>query len=197
MAYPSRPFQQTHPLRLALPAALFGLAYAPMDRARVLEIGCGEGRDAVFFARNGYDVTAYDIVPEGIRKAEKLAALHQVPLNAFCADMRTFVPETEYDVVYASRALHYLPAEKRESFFEAYKRKTKAGGLHAFMVIVDKPGIPPVPDDESRVYLMKSGEIFTYYHDWPFLVFEEKVIDCNSSGIPHKHCVNLMMAVKP
>ena len=39
VAYPSRPFQQTHPLRLALPAALFGLAYAPMDRARVLEIG--------------------------------------------------------------------------------------------------------------------------------------------------------------
>ena len=44
---------------------------------------------------------------------------------------------------------------------------------------------------------MRSGEIFTYYHDWDFLIFEEQVIDCNSSGIPHKHCVDLMLAVKP
>ncbi len=169
----------------------------PLRYLRLLEIGCGEGRDAVFFARNGYDVTAYDIAPAGVRKTELLAARHGVPVTAFCEDMFTFQPKEMYDIVYASRSLQYLPPAKRESFFETYKKRTKPGGLHAFMVFVDKPTVPAAPDAEENVYLMKSGEIFTYYHDWDFLVFEEKVIDCNSSGIPHRHCVNLMMAVKP
>ncbi len=171
--------------------------YPPIRYMRLLEIGCGEGSDAVFFARNGYDVTAYDIAQEGVRKTKLLAARQGVPVTTFCEDMLTFQPKEMYDVIYASRSLQYLPPHKRKAFFETYKKYTKPGGLHAFMVFVDKPVIPDAPDAESNIFRMKSGEIFTYYYDWPFLVFEEKIIDCNSSGIPHKHCVNLMMAVKP
>jgi len=47
VAYPSRPFQQTHPSRMALPAALFGLEFAPVATARVLEVGCGEGGNVI------------------------------------------------------------------------------------------------------------------------------------------------------
>jgi len=169
----------------------------PSRPLSLLEIGCGEGRDAVFFARNGYDVTAYDIVPAGICKTQNLAAMHRVSLQAFCADMQTFQPKQDYDIIYASRSLQYISLQQREEFFNRYKQHTVSGGLNAFMVIVDKPGVPAPPDEEDCVFLMRSGEIFTYYHDWNFLVFEEKIIDCMSSGVPHKHCVNLMLAVKP
>lgn len=173
--------------------------YPPVRHLRLLEIGCGEGRDAVFFARNGYEVSAYDITADGIRKAQQLAAIHHVPLTAFTADMVTFRPSEEYDIVYASRSLHYLPPKHRAEFFAAYKDKTRPGGLHAFMVMLEKPSIPAPPEQEQEkpVYLMRSGEIFTYYHDWDFLTFEETVIDCNSSGVMHQHCVNIMLAVKP
>ncbi len=163
----------------------------------LLEIGCGEGRDAIFFARNGYDVTAYDIAEEGIRKVERLVTRYHVPVNAFCANMLDFHPKEYYDIVYASRALHYVPPQRRESFFNEYKEHTNPGGIHAFMVIVDKPSVGVSPDNEENTFSMHSGEIFTYYHDWDFLIFEEQIIDCNSSGIPHKHCVDLMLAVKP
>ena len=33
--------------------------------------GCGEGKDAVFLARNGYIVTAFDLSETGIEKGEK------------------------------------------------------------------------------------------------------------------------------
>ena len=42
----------------------------------------------------------------------------------------------------------------------------------------------------------KSGEIFMYYHDWIFRKNEEKIFDCNSSGIPHKHCMDVIIAEK-
>lgn len=47
VAYPSQPFLRTHPRRLAVPAALFGLTFKPVDGARVLEIGCGEGGNLI------------------------------------------------------------------------------------------------------------------------------------------------------
>jgi 2-polyprenyl-3-methyl-5-hydroxy-6-metoxy-1,4-benzoquinol methylase len=38
--------------------------------ARVLDVGCGEGRDSVFFAERGFDVTGVDIARSGLAKAE-------------------------------------------------------------------------------------------------------------------------------
>ena len=131
-------------------------------RPRLLEIGCGEGRDAVFFARCGCDVSAYDISSAGKRKTERLAARAFVNVHAFCADMIPFVPRETYDVVYASRALHYVPKEMRRSFFSNYKACTLPGGIHAFLVIVDKPYIPTAPDNDEHGDLMVSGELFTY-----------------------------------
>ena len=40
---------------------------------RVLELGCGEGRDSVFFASCGCEVTAVDVSAAGLRKAERLS----------------------------------------------------------------------------------------------------------------------------
>jgi len=45
----------------------------PTRRLKLLDIGCGEGKDAVFFARNGYDVTGIEISDAGLDKAKRLA----------------------------------------------------------------------------------------------------------------------------
>ena len=45
--YPSYTHNQTHPDRLATLAWLFGVEAAPVQRCRVLEIGCGDGSNLV------------------------------------------------------------------------------------------------------------------------------------------------------
>ena len=45
--YSSYPFSQSHPDRLATIAALFGMAAAPVDRCRVLELGCSSGGNLI------------------------------------------------------------------------------------------------------------------------------------------------------
>ncbi|MCL2697331.1 MAG: helix-turn-helix domain-containing protein, partial [Oscillospiraceae bacterium] len=50
------------------------ISFMPPDkRIKVLDIGCGEGKDAVFFARCGYDVSAFDISEAGLEKTKRLA----------------------------------------------------------------------------------------------------------------------------
>lgn len=42
--------------------------------SRVLDFGCGSGRDAVYLASQGFDVTAFDILPDAVEKGKDLEA---------------------------------------------------------------------------------------------------------------------------
>jgi tellurite methyltransferase len=44
----------------------------PTRRLKLLDIGCGEGKDAVFFARCGYDVSAFDLSEIGSKRPKSL-----------------------------------------------------------------------------------------------------------------------------
>ena len=46
----------------------------PSGDTKVLDIGCGEGKDAVYMAQKGYNVSAFDLTENGIRKTIRLAS---------------------------------------------------------------------------------------------------------------------------
>ena len=172
----------------------------PVAPYRVLDIGCGEGKDAVFLARNGYQVEAFDIAEAGLKKGEKLAAQCKTHVNFFHADVLDFEPTHPYDIVFCSGVLHYLPPEKRAPVLERLKACTAPNGLHVLNVFVEKPFIAPAPDTEPAETAhpaWKSGELFLFYHDWKLHRTEESIFDCQSSGVAHQHCMNIMIAQKP
>ncbi len=63
---------------------------ARIPKGRVLCLAEGEGRNAVFLAGLGYDVTGVDFSAEGLRKAERLARERGVALTLIEADLATF-----------------------------------------------------------------------------------------------------------
>lgn len=170
--------------------------YPPTRKVRLLDIGCGEGKDAVFFARNGYDVTAFDVADAGVDKTRRLAEQAGVRVNAFKADILDFRLDSTFDILYSSGVLHYMKPEYRDEIFDNYRRFTSEGGLHAFNVFVDKPFIAPPPEQEPHAYKWHSGELLAHYRDWLVLDSSELVFDCNSSGIPHQHAMAKVIARK-
>ena len=52
----------------------------PVKPYKVLDIGCGEGKDAVFLAKNGYIVSAFDVAEKGLEKAKNLKACKNLNL---------------------------------------------------------------------------------------------------------------------
>ena len=168
----------------------------PTKKTKLLEIGCGEGKDALFFARNGYEVTAFDIAQSGIDKALMLADRYKVCIRAFRADMMEYRLSEEYDIIYSSRSLQHIKPAYREEIISDYQHHTKVMGLNALNVFVKKPFIGPPPEDDAFAYLWKSGEIFTHYNDWEFKRMDETIYDCCSSGIPHKHVIDVLVAQK-
>ena len=166
----------------------------PTRPVKVLDIGCGEGKDAVFFARCGYDVSAFDISEAGLEKTKRLADSARVHVRTFRANMWDYRLDEKYDVLFSSGVLHYIKPDLRDEVMANFKSHVSDNGVVAFHVFVEKPFITAPPEKEENSFHWKSGQLFTYFHDWYIEHCTEYVFDCNSSGIPHRHAANRLFA---
>ncbi len=100
----------------------------------------------------------------------------------------------KYDLIYSSGFFDYLPNRMKEEFVSMLKENTVVGGLNVINAFVDKPFIKKKEDKQKTPW--RSGELFTCYHDWLFHKCDEVVFDCNSGGVPHQHCMDVLIAEK-
>lgn len=168
----------------------------PVKPLKVLDIGCGEGKDAVFLARNGYTVTAFDLSETGIEKGKRLADRCNTYVDFFKADITDFRATEMYDIVFSSGVFHFIRSEIREELISNLKEHTNKNGIHTMNVFVEKPFVEVPPDKDNNRFRWKSGELFMHYHDWKLHKTEEIIFDCNSGGIPHQHCMDIVIAEK-
>jgi tellurite methyltransferase len=166
-------------------------------RPSVLEIGCGEGSTAIFLARNGYDVTAFDFSKVGVQKTKENADRNGVRIEVFQADVNEFLADNNFDIVFSSGTLQYLLPNKRKTFIENIQIHTNENGLHVLHTFVQKPFIEKAPDAEDNEHLWSSGDLLSFYKDWMTESFIEEIKPCNSSGVPHRHTHNRIWTRKP
>jgi len=86
-------------------------AVAGLSPGRALDLACGEGRNAVWLATQGWEVTGVDFADVGLAKARSLAADHRVAPTWITADVTTWTPAHRFDLV----VVFYLqvPADTR------------------------------------------------------------------------------------
>lgn len=176
-------------------ARIFLQKFPPHEGQTLLDVGCGEGRDSIFFARNGYQVTAFDYSTNGIKKAEAWAGGLNLSIEFFQADINKYGLEKSYDGVFGSGALHYIPQHLREQIISNYKQFTNPGGIHAFTVPIQKPFLPKDPQADEREQDWVSGEILTHYYDWKIEFFTEEILDDGFSE--YRFPVNRIIAREP
>ena len=103
--------------------------------ARVLDVGCGQGRDAIFVARRGHRVTGVDISENGIRDMRAAVAREGLAIEAVVADIISYVPDGAFDVVLIDRTLHMLAGDARLEVLARLLGHVKDGG---WLVIADQ-----------------------------------------------------------
>lgn len=93
----------------------------------VLELGVGEGRNAVHLAQQGHAVTAVDYSARGLRKTRRLADEKEVEVETIEADVREWRPERDWDAIVVT-FLH-LPSPERPSLYRLLREHLRPGGL--------------------------------------------------------------------
>ena len=102
--------------------------------SRILDAGCGSGRNLVYFLRSGYEVFAVDESSAAIAQTRRLAAelAPHLPANGFREEPveRMSFSDGQFDVVLSSAVLHFASDEQRwESMVKEMWRVLKPGGI--------------------------------------------------------------------
>lgn len=104
------------------------IKYKIPNEASILEIGCGEGRDAVYLLKKGYNILATDISPIVIKHCKEWYPGFSHSFEVL--DCLTQELSEKYDFIYAVAVLHMLVLDNdRKSFYEFVFKHLKESGI--------------------------------------------------------------------
>jgi SAM-dependent methyltransferase len=134
----------------------------------VLDLGCGQGRDALLFARAGHSVFGIDLSTVGIGQLLEAAQAEDLDLRAEVHDVVSFVPADSHDVVLLDRVLHMLSDDQgRTAVLGRAAEATLSGG---FILVSEYPKQVPL----VRAFFAEQAG-WTLCRDARGFVFAQKV----------------------
>ncbi len=148
---------------------------------KALDLACGTGRNSLFLAEKGYEVTAIDISPTAIRLAKNKALAKGLKINWIVADLDSFKICGQYDVI--------------SNFFHVNMKMVpdmitslNIGGV----LVYQHHMFPPFPSSEphSHPSSFKSGELRQLFKDLKVLHYEEEQVD--EEGGRHSYLASLV-----
>ncbi len=142
-----------------------------MDRIPVGEVLCladGEGRNGVYLASQGFDVTSVDASPVALEKARRLAKDRQVEIRTELADLTRYdLGESRWPCIVS--IFFHMPSEVRQAVHARVASALAPGGMLVLEAYTPKQlefgtGGPPFAD-----YLMTLDSLSADFPDLEFL----------------------------
>lgn len=140
---------------------------------KTLDLGCGNGRNSLYLAANGFDVTAWDKNPasishlERIRQAEGLGSLRTA-----IKDLNTLSFDGEYDFILSTVVMMFLEAKSIPGLIANMQRCTRPGGCNLIVAAMDTDDYPC---QVGFPFAFKAAELRHYYAGWALLKYNEDV----------------------
>jgi tellurite methyltransferase len=158
----------------------------------LLDIGSGEGRNAVFLAEKGFNVNTIDISPTAIKKVDVLAKKNNVNIISNVADIVKYKFNKKYDVITSFNVFMFLNKKALLDVISKIKYNTKNNGLNVIKVFTEKN------PNKNFPYLFIKNELSDMYADWEILIYKEIMMgtEVHSDGKPHKHHIAMIIARK-
>lgn len=138
-----------------------------LQKSRILVLGCGYGHDAAFLAEQGHIVTAIDISPEAIHKAQllygKSSRLQFLVEDAFALSPQSHGP---FDLIFEHTFFAALAPSRRKDIVKLWKKLlAPQGQILAIFFVMNKRTGPPYGSSEweLREYLKRDFQFLYWF----------------------------------
>lgn len=142
-----------------------------LPTGRALVLAMGEGQDAVFLAKKGFEVEGCDIAPAAITKAKRLASTEGVAIKAFEADLEHYQLElAKFQLV---TCFYYL----QRDLVPQMKGALADGGMIAMETYTIDNQQLGFPGPRRAEHLLQENELLHLFGDLKVIVYRELILD--------------------
>ncbi|MBW2616411.1 MAG: methyltransferase domain-containing protein, partial [Deltaproteobacteria bacterium] len=141
-----------------------------LPKGRVFDVAMGHGRNAIYLAKQGFEVEGIDISSEAVGNALEIARTSGVKLSAHVADLEDNfqIDKGAYDVIVCFNYLH-------RPLIPQIKNGLRIGGMvvyETFIIDQARFGKPKNPD-----HLFKHNELLDMFRDFRCLRYREGIVE--------------------
>jgi len=134
----------------------------------VLDLGSGQGANAIYLAKKGMKVTCIDISKVGLLQTEERAEAMKLDIEFGFCNALDFRPQRKFDAVISIFLTEYLETlEKAKKHIELMKQWTKNGGYNVVASMVGDSTA------ESDFLFFADNDLLKHYSDWMIDDFEK------------------------
>lgn len=162
-------FAKKHRLTRTHSAVIEALRHVAPGRA--LDLGCGNGRNALYLALKGFEVTAWDRDEASLGNLARIAGEENLSsLTTARVDLNDAVIDAQYDFILSTVVMMFLQPQAVPALIRRMQQATAPGGYNLIVAAIDSPDMPsPIPFP----FLFKPGELRDAYADWTLLEYNE------------------------
>lgn len=174
-------------LRPAKVCAYLSERWQNFGHKKLLDLGCGLGRNSVYFAQKGFEVTALDISEYAISYTKKQAELNGVTIDTLLGDFTQMnIPEGTFDCIVCYNVVFQQNTENFRKFVEKLKKVLKEDG-ELYITLISKDTLEYVTTkNENRIdnntvlnydeygeanyhFYVDICDIIEYFHGFKFI----------------------------
>lgn len=142
-----------------------------LTSGRVLDLGCGNGRNSLYLAANGFDVTAWDKNPSSIANIQRIAQAEGLTsIQSDVRDLNTLTFDGEYDFILSTVVMMFLESATIPGLINNMQRCTKSGGYNLIVAAMDTADYPCTV---GFPFAFREGELSDYYAGWDIVKYNE------------------------
>ncbi len=141
---------------------------------RALDLGCGNGRNSLYLAANGFDVTAWDRNSMSIDNLRRIVSAEGLEgmLRSDIVDLDTVKFDGEYDFILSTVVMMFLQPQTIPGLIDNMQRTTRSGGYNLIVAAMDTEDYPCTV---GFPFAFRTGELKRYYAGWELIKYNEDV----------------------
>lgn len=162
-----------------------------LSSGTVLDVGGGEGTNALYLARAGFTVKVIDLSKVGLSKVQAVAQEESLPITTCVSDVVLDGIDGKYDAVVCTFVLHHIDTADAVQVIKQMQDRTNPGGINVIATFLNEGGLyERNKKSTSNRYYPSEADMVKLYAGWEMLFLKSRAITSHARDKAGNRMVN-------